>query len=225
MDTWDAPASFSWCHTFQTNTSETHFRFRYLSSVAINLQHTPVMALNDLFNRDPVLTSTLQRANISYWGGEQVEPIHNSPPLFCSSDSVVSYDKLVLDTSKAPAFQRKWGGFCLSRHVSFIIGIANCGVAITAEMHKDTGRTGQLPTGRLRGQRCEASGSIRPSWRWECKMCFIARPVSMLPSFSTYFLHKYNVKKKKKSALFHYIPTVLPWQFAYEFVSCVLHRC
>lgn len=77
MDTW----GFSWGCTFQTNTSETHFCFRCLSSVAINLPHTPVMALNDLLNRDPVLTSTLQRANISYWGGEQVEQIHKSPPL------------------------------------------------------------------------------------------------------------------------------------------------
>lgn len=71
MDTW----GFSWGCSFQTNTSETHFCFRCLSSLAINLPHTPVMALNDLLNRDPVLTSTLQRANISYWSGEQAEQI------------------------------------------------------------------------------------------------------------------------------------------------------
>lgn len=72
-----------------------------------NLLHIPVMALSDLFNRNPVLTSTLQRANISYWGGEQVEQIHKSPPV-----TVVSLDKLILDGPKAPQRQRKWSGFC-----------------------------------------------------------------------------------------------------------------
>lgn len=90
MDTW----GFSWGCSFQTNTSETHFCFRCLSSLAINLPHTPVMALNDLLNRDPVLTSTLQRANISYWSGEQVEQIQKSL-LLRSSVTVVSWGQLV----------------------------------------------------------------------------------------------------------------------------------
>lgn len=90
MDTW----GFSWGCSFQTNTSETHFCFRCLSSLAINLPHTLVMALNDLLNRYPVLTSTLQRANISYWSGEQVEQVQKSL-LLRSSVTVVSRGQLV----------------------------------------------------------------------------------------------------------------------------------
>lgn len=115
MDTW----GFSWGCSIQTNTSETHFCFRCLSSLAINLPHTLVMALNDLLNRDPVLTSTLQRANISYWSGEQVEQVQKSL-LLRSSVTVVSRGQLVQtcgDAITAWMFE----GHCIARPTNIYV--------------------------------------------------------------------------------------------------------